>query len=56
MEFQSFKDKLFKKALNNGFDECEIYYVNRDSLSIKIYEGQVDSYNLNKTFGLSFRG
>ncbi|MDD6794914.1 MAG: TldD/PmbA family protein [Clostridiaceae bacterium] len=56
MEFQSFKDKLFKKAINNGFDECEIYYVNRDSLSIKIYEGQVDSYNLNKTFGLSFRG
>ena len=56
MEFKEFKEKLFLKAKNEGFDECEIYYINRDSLSISIYEEEVDKYNLNKTFGLSFRG
>lgn len=56
MEFIEFKKLLFKKASAKGFDECEIYYINRESLSITVYDQEVEKYSLNKTFGLSFRG
>ena len=56
MEFNEFKQKLFIKAKEAGFTDCEIYFVNRESLGITVYEQEVDKYNLNKTFGLSFRG
>lgn len=56
MEFKDFKEKLFKKANKAGFSECEIYYIDKESLSINVYETEVEKYNLNKTFGLSFRG
>lgn len=56
MEFNQFKELLFKKAKSEGFEECEVYFVNRENLSISVYEQEVEKYNLNKTFGLSFRG
>lgn len=56
MEFLEFKDLLFKRAKEVGFDESEIYFSNRESLSVNVYDGNVDKYSLNKTFGLSFRG
>ncbi len=56
VELKSFKDILFKKALSEGFEECEIYYYTGENLSINIYEGEVEKYNLDKSFGLSFRG
>lgn len=56
MEFNEFKEKLFKKAKEAGFTDCEVYFADRESLSITVYEQEVDKYNLNKTFGLSFRG
>lgn len=56
MELKSFKDILFKKALSEGFEECEVYYYTGENLSINIYEGEVEKYNLDKSFGLSFRG
>ncbi|UWD49881.1 TldD/PmbA family protein [Clostridioides difficile] len=56
MELINFKDLLFKKALNEGFEECEVYYSTGENLSINIYEGEVEKYNLDKSFGLSFRG
>ena len=56
MEFNVFKEKLFKEAEKAGFKECEIYYSNAESLNINIYEGEVEKYKLNTAFGLSFRG
>lgn len=56
MEFLEFKNLLFKKAKEAGFDECEIYYSDGESISISVYEGEVEKYNLAKSFGLSFRG
>lgn len=56
MEFKEFKDLLFKKALNNGFEECEVYFANRESIAISVYEQELEKYNINTTFGLSFRG
>ena len=56
MDLKVFKEELFKKAKAQGFDECEIYYSDSESLSINIYEGEVEKYKLNNSFGLSFRG
>lgn len=56
MNFLEFKDLLFKKAIDAGFNECEVYYSDGESISISVYEGEVEKYNLSKSFGLSFRG
>ena len=46
MELNEFVDLLFKKAREAGFSEYEVYYVDRESLSIGIYKGEVEKYNL----------
>lgn len=56
MEFLQFKNLLFEKAKIAGFDDCEIYFSDGESISISVYEGEVEKYNLAKSFGLSFRG
>ena len=55
MEFKDFKEKLFEEARNEGLTEFEIYFSNKESLSISIYKEEVEKYNLNKSFGISFR-
>ena len=49
MNLNEFKEKLFNRAKNEGFQECEIYFVNRESLNITVYEEEVEKYNLNKS-------
>ena len=56
MELKEFIDKLFEEAKNNGFNEYEVYYVDRESLSINVYKEEVEKYNLTTSYGLSFRG
>lgn len=56
MNFLEFKNLLFEKAKIAGFNECEIYFSDGESISISVYEGEVEKYNLAKSFGLSFRG
>ncbi len=56
MEFNAFRKMILKKALEVGFSECEVYYSEGESLSIGVYEGEVEKYSLEKSKGLSFRG
>lgn len=56
MELKQFINKLFGEARINGFTEYEVYYVDRENLSINIYKEEVEKYNLNTSYGLSFRG
>ena len=56
MKFLEFKNLLFEKAKKDGFEECEIYFSDGESISISVYENEVEKYNLSKSFGLSFRG
>lgn len=56
METKVFIDKLFEKAKEAGFEEYEVYYVDKESLSINIYKEEVEKYNLTTSYGLSFRG
>ena len=55
MELDVFVKSLFKKAKEAGFSEYEVYYVDKESLSISVYKGEVEKYNLNNSYGLSFR-
>ena len=56
MELNLFVKELFSKAQEEGFSEYEVYYVERESLSISVYKEEVEKYNLNNSAGLSFRG
>ena len=56
MELNLFVKELFSKAQEEGFSEYEVYYVDRESLSISDYKEEVEKYNLNNSAGLSFRG
>lgn len=56
MELNIFINKLFQEAKNNGFNEYEVCYVDRESLSINAYNEEVEKYNLTTSYGLSFRG
>ncbi|MCR1848438.1 TldD/PmbA family protein [Paeniclostridium sordellii] len=56
MDFKEFKNILFEKTLNEGFENCEVYYTDGENISITVYEGEVEKYNIDKSFGLSFRG
>ncbi|MDZ7548787.1 PmbA/TldA family metallopeptidase, partial [Clostridium perfringens] len=56
MELKVFINKLFEEAKNSSFNEYEVYYVDRESLSINVYNEEVEKYNLTTSYGLSFRG
>lgn len=56
MELNLFVKELFSRAQEEGFSEYEVYYVDRESLSISVYKEEVEKYNLNNSAGLSFRG
>lgn len=56
MDFNIFIEKLFNKADKEGFHEYEVYYMDKESLSINIYKEEVEKFNLTNSYGLSFRG
>lgn len=55
MELEVFVKELFALAKSEGFEEYEVYYVDKESLSINIYKEEVEKYNLTNSYGLSFR-
>ena len=56
MKLTPFIDKLFDKAKNADFEDFEIFYAGGRSFRVRIFEGNVDEYSVNKTYGISFRG
>ena len=56
MNLNLFMDKLFDRAKTADFEDFEIYYSGGRSFRVKIFEGKVDEYSVNKTYGISFRG
>lgn len=56
MDIKNFKEKLFKKALENGFSECEIYYYSGKSIKVSILKGDIEKFDNATSGGLSFRG
>lgn len=56
MELKDFCEKVFSYAKSIGFSECEIYYVNGDSLSVKVFNKDLNQFSNSNLQGLSFRG
>jgi len=51
-----FRDRLFGRALEAGFSDCEIYYVNGSNFRIKVFEAEISEFKNAGYTGLSFRG
>ena len=56
MKLESFKDKLFKKAEEYGFENAEIYMNEANSFDLRVFKQEIDHYSINEDEGLSFRG
>lgn len=56
MNINLFIDKLFEEAKKSEFTDFEVYYSGGDSFRVKVFEGKVDDYSVNTTYGISFRG
>lgn len=54
--YEEFKDIIFAEAKAYGFSDFEIYYVESNSFTVKIFGGEVAEYKNTDTAGLSFRG
>ncbi len=53
---EDFKEKVFEKALNSGFSDCEIMYHKSNSFSVSVFEGEIYQYKNSSSNGISFRG
>ena len=48
-------NKIFGYGKSKDISDMEIYFVENESLSMNVYSGELDKYNMSKTMGLSFR-
>ncbi|MGL4533730.1 MAG: TldD/PmbA family protein [Fusobacteriaceae bacterium] len=56
MKIEDFIDKLYFEAEKSSLEEFEIYYSSGKSFSVKIFNGEIDSYKNAKGLGVSLRG
>ena len=56
MEIRAFMEALLDAAKKAGIDPAEIYYRDSDSFSARALEGEINSYEVSATCGLSIRG
>lgn len=56
MEMKNMIDKLFAEGKKHGMKEMEVYYGGGNSLTLKVFEKELDGYSLSEAEGLSFRG
>jgi PmbA protein len=56
MDMKNMIDKLFAEGKKNGMEEMEVYYGGGNSLTLKVFEKELDGYSLSESEGLSFRG
>jgi len=47
---------LFEKGRQAGLTDMEVYFVEDENFSCKVFEQEVDAYSVSATRGLSFRG
>ena len=56
MEMKSLIDKIFQIGRESGLNDMEVYYSAGSSLSLKVFQKELDTYNLSESEGLSLRG
>jgi len=53
---KSLIDKIFQRGKEIGLGDMEVYYSAGSSLSLKVFQKELDTYNLSESEGLSLRG
>lgn len=56
MDLQAFQHQLLEKGKTAGFTDMEVYIQGGQSISVRIFKGEVDHYANSVTRGVSFRG
>ncbi|WP_046214974.1 TldD/PmbA family protein [Paenibacillus wulumuqiensis] len=56
MNITEFQETLFRQGQEYGYTDMEIYYSGSRAISTAIRKGEVDTYRIAETNGLSFRG
>jgi PmbA protein len=56
VDVKSLIDKIFQKGREKGLSDMEVYYASGTSLSLKVFQKDLDTYNLSESEGLSLRG
>lgn len=56
IDIKDFKDKIFKKAKEEGFTDSEIYFMQGKTFEVHIFKGEIAQYKNSLPMGLSFRG
>ncbi len=56
MKITQFQERLFQQGREYGYTDMEIYYSASRSVAVTVRAGEVDSYRVAETSGLSFRG
>ncbi len=56
MDIKNMIEKLFAEGKKHGMEEMEVYYGGGNSLTLKVFEKELDGYSLSEAEGLSFRG
>ena len=56
MDLKIFKDKLFAAAKAAGLNEFELYCKRDAAFDVSVFEGEIDEYKNEQSFGVCFRG
>lgn len=56
MDISQFCKLLFARAIEKGFESCEIFYSSSDSSKISVYKGQIEKFQNKSSGGFGFRG
>ena len=56
MNRDEFVKRLFARAKEAGFEDCEVYCASGNEFSCSVFKGEIVSYSSAETRGLGFRG
>ena len=48
--------EIIEKGLSLGIEELEVYATTKETNTLKVFNGQVETYNLSNLFSVSIRG
>jgi len=56
MDREALQKQIIKEALEQGFTDCEVFYLGGESFEVLLMEGEVSNYENSSEAGISFRG
>jgi len=56
VDIKALIDKIFEKGRASGLEDMEVYYSAGTSLTLKVFQKELETYNLSEGEGLSLRG